>query len=306
VRGRVIVHGGVDCPASVQAELALGEACRAGWAALERGGPALLAVEEAIRVLEANPLFNAGVGSVLNELGDVETDAGIVDGTGGRFAGVAALGGALHPITVAAELLRRAPGPVLLAGSGARRFARQVGAAEGDLRTPEQLRNWEEARRGGGARSPFTGRAIRGTETVGAIVVDGEGRLAAGSSTGGVLLKMPGRVGDAAIFGAGIYADDRVAALCSGLGEAAIELALAVRAVDRYRTLRDLTEAATWAIGILSERRAIGGIVLFDAATDQVAVMHNAAAFPVFSEAGTGPERIKRVRGLTSRGGDNG
>jgi beta-aspartyl-peptidase (threonine type) len=296
VRGRVIVHGGVDSPGGPQVLRALEDAARAGRESLGAGRDALAAAEAAIWVLEADPLFNAGLGSVLNKDGEVETDASIADGTNGRFAGVAALPGVIYPISVAAELLRRAPGPVLLAAAGAKRFAREIGAPERDLRTAEQLRIWEEVRKGEApVRSPFTGRRIAVSETVGAIVLDGEGRLAAGSSTGGTLLKMAGRVGDAAIFGAGIYADGPFAALCSGLGEAAIELSLALRVVERYRQQRD-PQAAVETVELLNQRRAVGGIVLFDAEEDLVAVAHNAANFPVVTEIGAGPELVPAVR----------
>ena len=231
MRCRVIVHGGVDSTGGRQELQALEEAAEVGHDVVFKGGDAVSAVEAAIRLLEDKPLFNAGLGSVLNQEGEVETDASIVDGSTGRFAGVAALTTAAHPISVAVDLLRRAPGPVLLAGEGARRFAAKTGAEERDLRTPEQVRVWERARAGLlESASLFTGRLPATSDTVGAIVVDQQARVAAGSSTGGILLKMPGRVGDAAILGAGIYADGSHAALCSGSGEAAIELSLAHRA----------------------------------------------------------------------------
>jgi beta-aspartyl-peptidase (threonine type) len=283
--GRVLVHGGVDSRSSPEVIEGLRKAASAGLSALGEHG-AVEAAETAVRLLEADPLFNAGIGSVLNEDGDVETDAAIVDGTGGRFAGVAALTDIRYPVSVARALLRTSPGPVLLAGTGARRFAAALQAPTGDLRTPEQLSSWREAKRGRDrAVSPFTGRVAAASDTVGAIVVDQRGRIAAASSTGGVQMKMPGRVGDSAIFGAGIYADADRAVLCSGLGEAAIELSLALRVALRCEVTGDPDDAVSWAVARLSEREAIGGVLLCDLRSDRVAVAHNASSFPVIEAA---------------------
>lgn len=292
MRPRIVIHGGVDSAGTPDALRGLERAAAVGYAALERGGEAVAAVEAAVRVLEENPVFNAGFGSVLNELGEVETDAAIVDGAMGRFAGVAALTGVMHPVSVAAELLRRAPGPVLLAGAGARRFADELGLGVEELRTSEQLMSWRRAKRGEISVSPFTGRLAEIGDTVGAIALDRAGHLAAASSTGGVQLKPAGRVGDAAVFGAGIYADRRWAALCSGLGEAAIELTLAFRAVERCRQGSDPGEAARWAVGLLNDRRAVGGIVVFEATTGRVGVAHNATSYPVVEHD---PEGLRPV-----------
>lgn len=293
---RLIVHGGVDSAPAPEVLAGLERAAAAGFDALSQGGDAVSAVESAVGVLEEDPLFNAGFGSVLNEAGEVETDAGIVDGTQGRFAAVAALTDVRRPSSVATELLRQAPGPVFLAGAGAKRFAIQIGMATDDLRTSEQVDSWERARRSGDvSMSPFTGRAATGTDTVGAIALDAGGRLAAGSSTGGVQLKLPGRVGDSAVFGAGIFADAERAALCSGLGEAAIELILAFRAVARCAAGDAVDEAAAWAVDRLTERHAVGGVVLFDGPTDHVAVVHNAQSFPVLLRDERGPRQVGAV-----------
>lgn len=285
---RVLVHGGVDSRSSPETLASLRGAASAGLGALDEHD-VVVAAEAAVRVLEADPLFNAGIGSVLNEEGDVETDAAIADGTNGRFAGVAALVDVLNPVSVAAALLRRSPGPVLLVGAGARRFAAKLEAPVGDLRTREQVSSWRDAKQGRGRiASPFTGRVAAASDTVGAIAVDERGRLAAASSTGGVQMKMPGRVGDCAIFGAGIYADAERAVLCSGLGEAAIELNLALRVVMRCEVTGDPDDAVSWAVARLDERSANGGIVLYDARSNRVSVAHNASSFPVIEASGDG------------------
>jgi beta-aspartyl-peptidase (threonine type) len=260
-----------------------------GYDAIARGGDALAGVEAAVRMLEEYSLFNAGRGSVLNEEGLIETDASIIDGTSGRFAAVAALSDTLHPVSAAAELLRRAPGPVLLVGRGAERFARSLGMPPEDLRTDEQVAIWNRSRRGAGAaRSPFTGRVLDGSDTVGAIAVDAAGRMAAASSTGGTLLKMQGRVGDAAVLGAGIYSDERYSALCSGLGEMAIQLCLALRTVLTARAVATVDAAVMASVQLLTQRGAVGGVLLFDSEEDRAAVAHNSTDFLVVARDSSG------------------
>jgi beta-aspartyl-peptidase (threonine type) len=280
---RVVVHGGVDTPSTPEVLDALERAARAGADAIDVSGDPVEGVEAAVRVLEDAPMLNAGYGSVLNRDGEVEADASVVDATAGRCASVGALRGTEHPVSVAAELLRQTPGPVLLVAEGAERFARALRHPTRDLRAPERIRAWERIQAGDAGYSPFTGRVHSPADTVGAIAVAPDGRLAVASSTGGLMMKLPGRVGDAAVFGAGIYGDARVAVLCSGVGEAAIQLSLSIRTALRYQEGRDANEAVTWAVEHVGARSAIGGVILVDRETDPVAVAHNADVFPVVS-----------------------
>lgn len=281
MRPTVIVHGGVDTPPTTAVVDGLERAAGLAFARLTLGEGAVDGVITAVKELEVDPAFNAGWGSVLNRAGQVETDAGIADGKTGRFAGVAAMTATRNPIAVAAELLHRRPGPVLLVGSGADGFAREVGFAAVDLRTPEQIEAWIRARSGEVDEiNPFTGRALQGADTVGCIAWDGTG-VAAGSSTGGVFYEMEGRVGDAPISGAGIYADGSVAVLCSGKGEVSIELSLGLRTALKHQECGDPDVAARWAIAVLEERNAVGGVVVYDSVSDRVGIAHNASAFPV-------------------------
>jgi beta-aspartyl-peptidase (threonine type) len=288
----VVVHGGVDTPSSPEVLDALERAARAGADAIDVSGDAVDGVEAAVRVLEDAPMLNAGYGSVLNRDGEVETDASVVDASTGRCAAVGALRGTEHPVSVAAELLRQAPGPVLLVGDGAERFARALRHPTRDLRTPERIRAWERSKAGDARYSPFTGRIHSPADTVGAIAVAPDGRVGVASSTGGLMMKLPGRVGDAAVFGAGIYGDARVAVLCSGVGEAAIQLSLSIRTALRYQERRDAHEAVTWAVEQVEARSAVGGVILLDRQSDQVAVAHNAEDFPVVS---LGPNGVRLV-----------
>jgi beta-aspartyl-peptidase (threonine type) len=171
-------------------------------------------VELALRVLEDDPRLNAGYGAVLNVAGEIELDAGLVDGATGRVAGVANVT-VRHPISLARLVMETTP-HVLLTGRG----AEDLGTAMEHLSssTPEQHERWEAARRAGNL-DPRRYGAPEFVDTVGAVALDDHGNLAAGSSTGGVFGKLRGRVGDAPIFGAGIYADDKVAVVGSGVGE---------------------------------------------------------------------------------------
>ncbi|MFI0405705.1 isoaspartyl peptidase/L-asparaginase [Actinomadura sp. 3N508] len=292
MRSRVLVHGGIDCPDTPEVRAALARAAGAGLAALLRDGTPCDAVVAAISVLEDDPLFNAGYGSVLNRDGRVEVDAGLADGATGRYAAVGAAPGVRNPIQAAGSLLADADGPVLLAGEGAARYAAERGIATGSLVTGEQLASW----RGDGAGvSRFTGRAVR-TETVGCVAVSPEGTRggpAAGSSTGGFQGKVPGRIGDAAVHGAGFYADPAGAAVCSGLGEATMRVLLARRAV---RLIPEGDPAAAAVRELLGSRDIAAGVLTYDPRTDRASAAHHGASFPVMSATPEGTEHIPSVR----------
>jgi L-asparaginase / beta-aspartyl-peptidase len=184
---------------------------------------ALDAVERAIRRMEDDPALNAGYGAVLNRDGLLELDAGIADGSGlcGAVAGVTVR----HPISLARRVLEATP-HVLIAGAG----AEELGADMERLRdtSPEQRRRWVDAQAHGGLAMEHYG-AREHVDTVGAVALDEFGRLAAGSSTGGVFGKLQGRVGDAPIFGAGFYASQLAAVVGTGVGELFIRAQAAAR-----------------------------------------------------------------------------
>jgi beta-aspartyl-peptidase (threonine type) len=184
---------------------------------------ALDAVEVAVRALEDDVRLNAGLGSVLTTAGRIELDASIADGAGGRFAGV--LGIAVrHPISLARRVLEQTP-HVLMAGEGAMALGPDLERL--DDTTAEQWDRWRRAR-STGARGGGSGQG----DTVGAVALDADGRLAAGSSTGGVFGKLPGRVGDSPIFGAGTYVCPGAAVVGTGIGELFLETLAALRCGD--------------------------------------------------------------------------
>src|SRR5215470_2678510 len=208
----ILVHGGAGRRVpeiEAQAMAGCAAAAAVGWAVLTRGGDALDAVIAAVTALEDHPAFNAGIGSCLTDGGSVEMDASVMDGRSRTGAGVALITSVRNPIRLAHAVLldgRHA----LLAGAGAEAFARRSGlptAPPESFITPRQRQRWVR-------------RQEAQTGTVGAVAVDSGGHVAAATSTGGLLGKLSGRIGDSAVLGAGTYADDRAgAASATGHGE---------------------------------------------------------------------------------------
>ncbi|MCU0503099.1 MAG: isoaspartyl peptidase/L-asparaginase, partial [Anaerolineae bacterium] len=233
----IIVHGGAwDIPAELQAEHVAGcrAAAEAGWAVLAAGGSALDAVEAAVRVMEDHPVFDAGRGSHLNRDGEVELDAGMMDGRTLMAGAVASVTRIANPISLARRVLHDSE-HVFLVGAGAERFAQDAGiplCRPADLVIERERRLWED-----GGRTTFGSGAA---DTVGAVALDGAGNLAVGNSTGGTMYKHPGRVGDTPIIGCGLYADNLSgAAACTGWGEQIMKTVLAKTAVDQIALLGD-------------------------------------------------------------------
>jgi beta-aspartyl-peptidase (threonine type) len=271
-----IVHGGAG--GRVGEDLATHRAgCTSaadcGWQVLRDGGSALDAVEVAVRCLEDNPLFNAGTGAALNTLGQVELDASLMDGRTLRAGAVAAVRRIKNPVGLARKLLD-AGAHVLLAGEGANRFAAQAGIAEcGELSliVERQRERWH-ARHG----------------TVGAVALDGRGHLAAATSTGGMFDKLPGRVGDSALIGAGTYADAHAAVSCTGVGEAIIRMALAKTAVDYAQVIGDLGAAVQRALSTLQQQTGAEAGLIAIGRRGQIAFARNTAHMSIaWVQAGT-------------------
>jgi L-asparaginase / beta-aspartyl-peptidase len=247
-------------------------ACAAGWSILRAGGSALDAVEAAVRVLEDDPSFNAGTGATLTASGDVELDASIMDGASLRCGAVAVVKDVKNPISLARAVMERTH-HVLLAGPGASAFAREIGVPQYENRllvTAEQRARWEAAREGAGASK---------TGTVGAVARDALGHLASATSTGGMSMKLPGRVGDTPIIGCGTYADDALGAVsCTGHGERIIQLTLARHAADLVGRGASAMEAARQATAVLGSRvQGSGGLIVVGPA-GEVGFAHNTPA----------------------------
>src|SRR5690348_5401775 len=199
--------------------------------------------------MEDEPLLNAGIGATLNSAGEVELDAGVMVGDGLRAGGVACLRDVRHPIDLAVAVMEDGR-HVLLAAGGASRFAREHGVEICDPSVFITDRKRQEL--------------AEGADTVGAIARDADGHIAVAVSTGGRTGKLPGRIGDSPIAGAGFYADDRHGAVCgTGVGEAFIRLGLCRVAIVELEHGMDPAEVATKAVEWLGRAMdAAGGIIL--------------------------------------------
>ena len=251
----VYVHGGVSGLVKEEADLSRFVAAGASHAGC------LDAVERAVRALEDDPRFNAGFGSVLNTDGGLEMDAGIVDGTTGRFGGVANVT-VRHPVSLARRVAEQTP-HVLITGTGASALGDDMEQLE-DTSSDERQR-WADARAAGSLGASSYGSPEH-VDTVGAIALDASGRLAAASSTGGVFGKLPGRVGDSPVLGAGLYASQSAAVLGTGVGELFLETMAAFRAgyaIERGAAPQEACEEIIELLGTRSD--ATAGLMALDA-----------------------------------------
>jgi beta-aspartyl-peptidase (threonine type) len=265
----LVIHGGSGSMTRGVLSTADDNAGRAGLAAaldaggdiLRGGGSALDAVEAAVRVMEDDPVFNAGRGSVFTAEGRIECDAAIMDGSGRTAGAVAGVRTTRHPVSLAREVMTNSA-HVFLAGAGADSFARAHGVEAAEpawFETVERRRQLDEILANPDA--PFDSGMKYGT--VGAVAVDSAGHVAAATSTGGLTGKRWGRVGDSPLIGAGTYADDRAAAVsCTGAGEFFIRLGVAHEICARIRlTGLSVDDAAREMIAELGVMGGKGGLI---------------------------------------------
>jgi len=266
---RLIVHGGAwNIPDENDADHIQGvrSAVARVWPPLQQGMSALDAVEAAVGILEEDPTFDAGRGSFLNANGEIELDAIIMDGATLNLGAVAAIQNILHPVSVARLVMERTE-HCLLVGAGAQAFARRMGVPElhpRELLTPRELAFYEEVKDDPGykTRDLFEPTPMG---TVGAVAMDQRGNLAVATSTGGTARKLPGRVGDSPLVGAGAYADNSCgAASATGWGEAIMQVLLSKTACDLLRN-HPAMASAEMAVDLLYRRvKGRGGIILID------------------------------------------
>ena len=245
---------------------ALAAALDAGYDVLAQGGSSLDAVTTAVRLLEDNPLFNAGKGAVLAHDGSAELDASIMDGATLQAGAVTGLRHVRNPIDLARRVMEDSP-HVMLSGAGAEEFALERGfslVANNYFITPTRKRQLERMLQGRTAPR----NELDGLGTVGAVARDAKGNLAAATSTGGMTNKRWGRIGDSPIIGAGTYANNASCAVsATGHGEYFIRSVVAydICALMEYRGL-SLADAAREVVqGKLRERGGEGGIIAVDA-----------------------------------------
>jgi len=271
-RWALILHGGAK---TIKPELfdRNREGCLAAAAAgatvLRNGGSAVLAVEEAVRRLEDNPVFNAGLGSVLNSDGVVEMDAAIMDGSTLAVGAVAGVRRIRNPVGVARAMLDERP--VLLAGEGAERFAADHGIA---LCDPSEMI----------AKDAVASEYSKAHDTVGCVALDMQGRIAAATSTGGLPGKHPGRIGDSPVPGSGFYADDRLGGTAfSGDGESILRTMLAAHVMSGLET-GSAGPAAASAIARLGRVGGEAGAIVIDRA-GRFGIAHNSDHFAIALDA---------------------
>lgn len=263
----IAVHGGAgemggqaeDPEISAMYYAALDTALTIGGDILDKGGSATDAVLAVIRYFESNPLFNAGVGATVSAEGYFELDAAIMDGKDLDAGAVAGVRHVRHPIDAAYAVMTGSP-HVMLSGDGADRFAAEKGLETVDdntyFATPKTM-EWvkkfqEESKKNG---------------TVGCVVLDRDGNLAAGTSTGGMFGKRWGRIGDSPVIGAGTYADNgSVAVSCTGHGEYFIRHSAAVNVSMRYKFLGETLEEASEHVIFeeLNREEGNGGLIAVD------------------------------------------
>ncbi len=335
-KSALVIHGGAGAhgPAEERAprRQAMIAAVKAGAALLRAGGEALDAVIAAVKVLEDHELFNAGYGAVLNTAGRVEADAAVMlarpggpsDGPqaqacrGGPTSApigakvhigagaVAAVSRVRHPVELARAVMERTP-HLLMAGAGAERLAAQAKITRcrpHELISPRARERWR-ARIEASAAVIIPSASEQGT--VGAVALDWRGTLAAATSTGGVSGKLPGRIGDSAIIGAGVFADLHAAASATGEGEAIMKAALCRQAVQLAGSI-GAQNAAERAIRLLAELTGGRAGLVLVSRKGQIGFAHNAQTMEValldsggFARhlwlaplAGAGPARRRR------------
>ncbi|MFM2134139.1 MAG: hypothetical protein RL156_1420 [Bacteroidota bacterium] len=225
----------------------------AAWKVLQAGGEALDAVEQGVRVSEADPAVDSvGYGGLPDRDGRVTLDACIMDEQS-RAGSVACLEHIMHPISVARKVMETTP-HVMLVGEGALRFAEQHGFSRENLLTDKARNAWEEWKKMSGYTPPAG--SINNHDTIGMIARDANGNFSGACTTSGLAWKIHGRVGDSPIIGAGLFVDNSVGAACAtGKGEAVIRIAGSAIIVELMRAGKTPQEACEEAVERIVHRQ---------------------------------------------------
>lgn len=268
---KLILHGGIESTegdTKAEKEQALEHICRAAYDYLKEN-TAINSVEFAIRMLEDNPLFNAGTGAILQADGVQRMDACIIDGSNSKAGAVAQIQGVKNPIMVARLVMEKSP-HYLIVGEEAQKFAYRNGVEMYTPLTREAMEKW------------FKLRDESHYGTIGAVAIDKDGKIAAGTSTGGWATSLPGRVGDVPIIGAGTYANEYVGVSCTGHGEKILAIGLS-RLISFYiEEHSSLTDAANKSLERLKKINGVGGFIAVDFRGNVNARATENAYMPVF------------------------
>jgi len=266
-KATIVVHGGAGRIRPEFREKALRgvkKAAETGFDVLKREGSALAAVEEAVKILEDDPTFNAGIGSTLTINGKIEMDASIMDGKTLNAGAVAMISNVRHPVTLARIIMEKTD-HVFIAGSFAEKIAELFNLEKCNPITEDRLKIWKEYKTMAvGGTYPYLPKLTNLiklvpeliADTVGAVARDQDGNVAAATSTGGLTLKLPGRIGDTPLIGCGNYADNDAGAVsATGIGEVAIRLVLAKTICDLMKNGLIAQEAAEKGIELVIQKQ---------------------------------------------------
>lgn len=280
----IVAHAGAETSTDKLYIKGLENAVLKGSARHNAGGGIIDSIEAVINELEDNQLYNAGYGSVLNSEGYVETDASVMNGENGEFGSVAALKGIRHAISVAIRVMKNTK-DVLIAGEGALNFAVANGFNPENCIAPIQMESWIKASNMGfninDIQFSLSTGMPKGGDTVGCVMIDDHGSLAAGNSTGGLFLKRPGRVGDAPFIGGGIFSSKYCSVVCTGSGEAFAKTLTAKYIDDCIVSGMCPVDAGYKAIKRMQDLTGkTGGVIILDNKGRSSAV-HNCTSLPV-------------------------
>jgi len=287
----LVVHGGAGAWAEERIKPGLegvASAAKSGFEVLASGGTALDAVEAAVNSMEDNPVFNAGCGSTITLTGGIEMDASIMEGRNLGAGAVAMVKDIRHPVSLARQVMEKTD-HVLLGAWGAEKLADLLGVERRDPRTEAATKRWREAKalflKGEMPRYGKIAELVRSRpeftsiDTVGAVALDHSGDCAAATSTGGMILKFPGRIGDAPLIGSGAYADNSSGAVsATGTGEVAIRLVLAKTVCDYMKGGLKAQPATDRAIKLVNRKISMSmGLIAVDR-KGNIGAAHNTPA----------------------------
>jgi beta-aspartyl-peptidase (threonine type) len=254
---RIIVHGGAwNIPDDIyeRNKISCKRAAEAGFAILERGGSALDAIEAAILLMEEDGSHSAGIGSFLNQAGEMEFDAAVMSGRTLKAGAIASVRNVRNPIKLACKVYESEQ--MMIVGLGAEELARRHSLAVDPKELVKLAPPYEYGE----------GFLTNHHDTVGAIALDREGQIVTGSSTGGLPLKVPGRVGDSPLIGCGLYADNELgAATCTGEGEAIMKIAMAHLATELMRSMSPQHAADACIAALANRAKGHGGLIVMNA-----------------------------------------
>ena len=261
----IIVHGGAwKIPEDMEKPCLEGveEAAKVAMNRLLDDNSALDAVEVAVKCIEDNPIFDAGVGSVLNTEGEIELDAAIMDGHTLDAGAVAAVRDIRNPISLARKVMENS-NHVFLVGEGANKFAALQGFEKFDGPVvKKELERWKKLHEKYSGTMKFSAE----NGTVGAVAIDAYGNIAAATSTGGIPFKLPGRVGDSSLIGCGLYADNKIGGVsATGHGESIIKIALSKVVCELLGKGLTVQKAADESVKRLERKiKGRGGVIVLD------------------------------------------